>query len=144
MYPRVDVPVLQLSVQPGLGTSHHLEVGRALEPLTREGVLVIGSGHVTHNLRDWMQSRDGAEPLPYVTAFAEWLEDRLAHADEAALLSYRELAPGASRAHPTEEHFLPLFVALGAAGERAQARRIHRGLEGPALAMDAYEFRPAA
>jgi 4,5-DOPA dioxygenase extradiol len=144
MYPRVDVPVLQLSVQPGLGTLHHLEVGRALEPLTREGVLVIGSGHVTHNLRDWMQTRDGTEPLPYVTAFADWLEDRLAHGDATALLAYRELAPDAQRAHPTEEHFLPLFVALGAAGERARSRRIHRGLESPALAMDAYEFSRAA
>jgi 4,5-DOPA dioxygenase extradiol len=144
MYPRVDVPVLQLSVQPGLGTLHHLEVGRALQSLTRDGVLVIGSGHITHNLRDWMLSRHRAEPLPYATAFAEWLHERLANDDEAALLAYREQAPAAERAHPTEEHFLPLYVALGAAGVHAQSRRIHRGFEGAALAMDAYEFRRAA
>jgi 4,5-DOPA dioxygenase extradiol len=144
MYPRVDVPVVQLSVQPGLGTLHHLEVGRALQPLTHEGVLVIGSGHVTHNLRDWMLSRDRTTPFPYVTAFADWLDQRLANGDEADLLAYRDRAPDAERAHPTEEHLLPLFVALGAAGVRPRSRRVPLGYEGAALSMDAYEFGRAA
>jgi 4,5-DOPA dioxygenase extradiol len=144
MYPAVDVPVVQLSVQPGLGTAHHLQLGRALQALTADGVLVIGSGHVTHNLRDWMLSRDRREPLPYVTAFADWLERTLAADDEAALLTYRERAPEAARAHPTEEHFLPLFVAIGAAGEHAAARKVHAGLEGAALSMDAYQFSQAS
>ena len=144
MYPGCDVPVVQLSVQPGLGTTHHLQMGRALQPLTRRGVLVIGSGHVTHNLRDWMMSRDALQPLPYVSAFAEWLESRLASHDEAALLAYREQAPSAARAHPTEEHWLPLYVALGAAGAAAESNRIYAGMEGAALSMDAYQFKPAA
>lgn len=144
MYPAVDVPVVQLSVQPGLGTLHHLQMGQALHALTERGVLVIGSGHVTHNLRDWMMSRDTPQPLPYVTAFAQWLEQSLAAHDEHALLAYREAAPAAARAHPTEEHFLPLYVALGAAGPAAQPSRIYSGMEGAALSMDAYEFARAA
>ena len=144
MYPAVDVPVVQLSVQPGLGTPHHLQVGRALQPLTERGVLVIGSGHVTHNLSDWMTSRDVLQPLPYVSAFSRWLESNLARDDEEALLAYREQAPAATRAHPTEEHFLPLYVALGAAGTTVKSNRIYAGMEGAALSMDAYEFRQAA
>jgi 4,5-DOPA dioxygenase extradiol len=144
MYPAVDVPVVQLSVQPGLGTPHHLQMGRALQPLTGRDVLVIGSGHVTHNLRDWMMSRDALQPLPYVSAFSQWLEGHLASDDEAALLAYREQAPAAARAHPTEEHFLPLYVALGAAGSAVKSNRVYAGMEGAALSMDAYEFRQAA
>jgi 4,5-DOPA dioxygenase extradiol len=144
MYPACDVPVVQLSVQPGLGTLHHLQVGRALQPLAEREVLVIGSGHVTHNLRDWMTSREAQQPLPYVPAFSQWLASRLASNDEAALLAYREQAPAAARAHPTEEHFLPLYVALGAAGTEAKSTRVYTGMEGAALSMDAYQFRQAA
>ena len=144
MYPAVDVPVVQLSVQPGLGTRHHLQMGQALQALTERDVLVIGSGHVTHNLRDWMTSNAAQQPLPYVTAFSQWLEQSLVRDDAEALLAYREVAPAAARAHPTEEHFLPLYVALGAAGAGAQARRVHAGMEGAALSMDAYEFSQAA
>jgi 4,5-DOPA dioxygenase extradiol len=144
MYPAVDVPVVQLSVQPGLGTQHHLQMGHALQALAEREVLVIGSGHVTHNLHDWMTSRDAQQPLPYVTAFSSWLEQSLAHHDADALLAYRETAPGAARAHPTEEHFLPLYVALGAAGSGARSKRIYAGMEGAALSMDAYEFSQAA
>jgi 4,5-DOPA dioxygenase extradiol len=144
MYPGVDVPVVQLSVQPGLGTQHHLQMGHALQPLTERGVLVIGSGHVTHNLRDWMMHRDSTAPLPYVTAFSDWLERSLDAHDENALLAYREVAPAAARAHPTEEHFLPLYVALGAAGAGAESTRVYAGMEGTALAMDAYRFLRAA
>ena len=117
MYPDADIPVVQLSVQPELGTAHHLRLGRALAALAKEGVLIIGSGHATHNLRDWMTNRRRHEPLRYAQAFSEWLHDRLAEHDDDALVAYREQAPEAARAHPTEEHFLPLFVARGAAGE---------------------------
>jgi 4,5-DOPA dioxygenase extradiol len=140
MYPEADVPVVQLSVQPELGTAHHLRLGEALAPLAREGVLVIGSGHATHNLGDWSRSRAEAAPLAYVRDFSEWLHDRLAAGDRQALVGYRDLAPGAVQAHPTEEHVLPLFVALGAAGASAPARRVYEGFEGAALAMDAYRF----
>jgi len=91
-------------------------------------------------LSDWMTSRDAVRPLPYVSAFSRWLEGHLASNDETSLLAYRDQAPEAARAHPTEEHFLPLFVALGAAGSAATSRRIHTGMEGAALSMDAYRF----
>ena len=140
MYPAADVPVVQLSVQADLGAAHHLRVGEALAPLREEGVLVIGSGHVTHNLRDWAQHRGDPQPAAYAVAFADWLEDRLVRGEREALLGWRELAPFATRAHPTEEHFLPLFVALGAAGAGARATRFHRAIEAAVLSMDAYRF----
>ena len=144
LYPEADIPVVQLSLQPGRDTAHHLAVGRALAPLTDDGVLVVGSGHTTHNLRDWMATRGRGGPLPYATAFATWLRERLDAQDTDALLGYRDGAPEARRAHPTEEHFLPLFVALGAAGEGAHAEPVVEGFEGPALALDSYLFRSAA
>ena len=140
MYPDADVPVVQLSVQTAMNPQHHYEVGRALSPLAKEGVLIAGSGHLTHNLRDWMMSRGQTAHAPYAQKFQSWVFDRLATHDVDALTRYRQDAPEAVRAHPTEEHFLPLFVALGAAGEDAQAKRVFDGFEGTALAMDAYRF----
>jgi len=143
MYPATDVPVVQLSVQPELGTAHHLRLGHALASLAADGVLIIGSGHTTHNLRDWMTNPRRPEPLRYAQAFADWVRDHLQARDTAALIDYRERAPDAARAHPTEEHFLPLFVAWGAAGERARAERVVAGFEAGALAMDSYRLVPA-
>ena len=94
MYPERDVPVVQISVQPALGAAHHLRLGEALAPLAAEGVLVIGSGHVTHNLRDWFSSRHDPGALDYVRKFAEWLNVRIAADDRAAVIDYREQAPG--------------------------------------------------
>jgi 4,5-DOPA dioxygenase extradiol len=144
MFPDADVPVVQISIQTHLGAQHHLDVGRALAPLTQEDVLIVASGHTTHNLRDWMANRNGGEPLSYAQAFAGWLHDNLQAHQTDALVAYREQGPGASRAHPTEEHFLPLFIALGAAGQDATAEPLLRGFEGSALAMDSYLFRPHA
>ena len=144
MYPERDVPIVQLSVQPELGPAHHLEVGAALAPLLDEQVLVIGSGHVTHNLRDWSRDDEHAPPLQYAQEFSDWLARTLAADDRESLVGYREIAPGAVRSHPTEEHFLPLYIALGAAGPHARAERIHAGIEARALAMDAYVFESVA
>ncbi|MBL8520302.1 MAG: dioxygenase [Betaproteobacteria bacterium] len=143
LYPAADVPVVQLSVQPSTDPLHHLEVGRALAPLRDEGVLIVGSGHLTHNLRDWMASRRGgnhASNAPYAVEFQAWVKAHLDARDVDGLTRYRSEAPGAVRAHPTEEHFLPLFVAVGAAGRAAKATRVFDGFEGGALAMDAYRF----
>jgi len=140
MYPARDVPVVQLSVQSSLGTAHHLQLGEALAPLADEGVLVIGSGHVTHSLRDWFAHHADPQPLTYVVQFSRWLQQQLERNDREALLNYRDRGPGASRAHPTEEHFLPLFVALGAAGPDARATLVHQAIDGAALSMDAYRF----
>lgn len=138
MYPDADVPVVQLSLQPGLGTRHHLRLGRALRAIQEENVLVIGSGHMTHNLRDWM--RGNGEPQPYAEEFAEWVKDKLEHRDHEALADYRAKAPQGARAHPTDEHFLPLFFALGAAKDDYKAERIFSAVDSGVLSMDAYVF----
>ena len=142
MYPDADVPVVQLSLQPELGPAHHVELGRALAPLADDGVLIVGSGHATHNLRDWMTDPRRQEPLPYAQAFAAWLSERLAAHDTAALVAYREQGPGAARPHPSEEHYLPLLIAWGAAGDDAEVERRSTGFEAGALANDAYLFHP--
>ncbi len=144
MYPGHDVPIVQISLQPDMGTARHVELGRALAPLAADGVLVVGSGHTTHNLRDWMANARRSEPLRYVQAFAEWLDGRLHANDTAALIDYRALAPEAVRAHPTEEHFLPLHVAWGAAGANPRVERVVSGFEAGALAMDSWLFHPRA
>jgi 4,5-DOPA dioxygenase extradiol len=140
MYPEHDVPVVQISVQPSMGTEHHLHLGESLAQLADDGVLVIGSGHVTHNLRDWAMHRNDAVPLDYVAQFADWLQQRLAAGDRDAVLAYRDRAPSAARAHPSEEHFLPLFIAWGAAGAAPRATRVYSAVAGAALSMDAYLF----
>jgi 4,5-DOPA dioxygenase extradiol len=140
MYPQCDVPIVQVSVQTALGTAHHLRLGEALAPLAAEGVLVIGSGHATHNLRDWFMHRSDPHPLDYVVQFSQWLHECLAADDRDSLLGYRDRRPSAARAHPTEEHFLPLFVALGAAGKDSKASRVYSAIDGAALSMDAYLF----
>ena len=137
MYPAAGVPVVQVSVQTELGPKHHLALGGALAPLARDGILVIGSGHLTHNLSE---RRDGP-PAAYVREFQDWVKEKIEQRDFDALADYRALTPHGARAHPTEEHFLPLFVALGAAGADYRAERLYDGIETGSLAMDAYLFR---
>ena len=149
MFPGADVPVAQISVQPSLGTAHHLRVGAALAPLAREDVLVVGSGHMTHNLREWIAyvHRHGLEPgdapvAPYVEQFRGWIDRALRDDDRAALAAWRERAPHALRAHPSDEHFLPLPLAFAAAGPAPRVERIDAGVDAGVLAMDAYLFWP--
>jgi 4,5-DOPA dioxygenase extradiol len=132
------VPVVQISVQPALGPRHHLNLGRALRPLADEGVLIVGSGHMTHNLRDWARGR--GQPEPYAREFAEWVKQKLESRDFDALVEYRSRSPHGARAHPTDEHFLPLFFALGAAPERGRPERVYDAIDSGVLAMDAYVF----
>ena len=134
MYPQHDIPVLQLSLQTSLGPAHHLKIGDALNPLREQGVLIIGSGGATHNLREYFHPAGDQQPYE---DFAAWLHEVLTRRDRDALLDYRRRAPQAARNHPTEEHFLPLFVALGAGG--VQAKRLHHSFD-RTLCMDAYAF----
>ena len=103
-------------------------------------MLIIGSGHATHNLRDWIGHRGQAEPMRYAVEFSTWLTSTLAAHDERALVEYRDRAPSAARAHPTDEHFLPLFVAYGAATEGGAIERVVDGFENGALSRDSFMF----
>lgn len=143
MFPEADVPVIPLSIQSHGGPQQAYRLGRALAPLADQGFLLIASGNVTHNLRDYqLAARNDGQTPAYVRQFSNWLAERLASHDIAALLDYRAQAPGAVQAHPTDEHLLPLFVALGAAGQSAQAQRFHAGIDDYVIAMDAYAFLP--
>ncbi len=138
-WPDADIPVLQLSVQSHLGPGHHLELGRALAPLRADGVLIIGSGSFTHDLSSW-RGQAGMEEPGWVTDFADWMVTALEDRRTCDLLAYRTLAPHAVRNHPSEEHLLPLFVALGAAGPEATARHLHASNTYGVLRMDAFAF----
>jgi len=149
MLPEADVPVFQVSIQTSLGAAHHLRLGAALAPLAGEGVWIIGSGSMTHNLHEWGRFvqdhglEPGAGEAPaYVREFGDAIETALRRADLEFLASYRERAPHAQRAHPSDEHFLPLLVAYAAAGSHPQVERIELGVDGGAIAMDAFVFRP--
>lgn len=144
MYPDADVPVIPLSLPHTATPADAFRLGLALAPLTQRGFLVIGSGSLTHNLRDFQRAfHTGGADVGYVRAFADWFASHLAAGDVEALLDYRRQAPEAARAHPSDEHLLPLFVALGAGGPAANAHRFHSGIDDYVIAMDAYAFRPS-
>jgi 4,5-DOPA dioxygenase extradiol len=141
MYPQADIPVLQLSVQPTMGPAHHLRVGRALAALRQDGVLIVGSGSFTHDLSEF-RGHDPNDAAPaWVNQFADWFHAALSERRTGDLLAYRAQAPFAAKNHPTEEHLLPLYVALGAAGENASAERLHASATYSVLRMDVYAFR---
>jgi len=137
MYPQTNVPVTQLSLLRNADPATHFGLGRALVPLRDEGVLIVGSGAITHNFA-WLEWRtdSGHAPLPKAKIFTDWVADRLATQDIPALLAYRS-APYGAESHPTEDHFLPLFVALGSAMNDSPLRYQPRFAYG-GLAMDAY------
>ena len=114
MLPQADLPVLQVSLPAYFEPAQLYAMGQALAGLREQGVLIVASGSMTHNLRELRRVQGPTEP--YVTAFCDWVEDTLQSGDLSAMLDYRARAPGAERAHPTDEHFLPIYFALGAAG----------------------------
>jgi 4,5-DOPA dioxygenase extradiol len=141
-WPQADIPVIQLSVQTRADVDHHFALGAILEPLRNDGLLIIGSGSFTHDLRSYLPHRhdpEAAEP-EWVTRFADWMDDAIVAGDRDSLRDYRVRAPEAVRNHPTEEHLLPLFVAMGAGGINGKARRLHRSSTHSVLRMDAYAF----
>jgi 4,5-DOPA dioxygenase extradiol len=138
MYPEADVPVVQLSVQSRKGAAHHIALGRSIARLREDNVLVMGSGGFVHNLR--RIGLAGASEPDWSREFSGWMHDRLTVGDEAALADYRRLAPHAEVAQPSEDHFMPLFVALGAGGEKPKATRLHSSATFGSLRMDAYSF----
>lgn len=140
MYPEADIPVAQISVLRGAAPADHVRMGAALASLRDQGVLIIGSGSLTHNLSELRGQRIDSEVPSWVSGFDAWMSDKIASNERDALLRYRSEAPFAQRNHPSEEHLMPLFVAMGAAGEGATAEKIHKSYEYGILAMDAYAF----
>lgn len=135
MFPQANVPVVEVALPAEWGPHEVYRMGAALQSLRGSGVLVIGSGSMTHNLREYFGG--AREPAPYVLAFSRWIEAAITRRDWPALLDYRRQAPHAVRAHPSEDHFLPLFFALGAGGEDATAHYLSREVMHSVLAMDA-------
>ena len=140
MYTEADVPVTQLSIQPQLDPRYHFRVGRALAPLRDEGVLLLATGSITHNLS---KLTFGGAPPDWARQFDEWLFRKITGGEYDELFDYRRLAPNAQVAHPTDEHLLPLFVALGAGSGvdvSGGGRALHRGWTVGSLSMAAYSF----
>lgn len=136
-WPAADIPVVPVSlVRDGDATLHH-RMGQALASLRAQGVLVIGSGSAVHNLG---VLAPGQPPLPWATAFEAWLVKACETGDVAALTSWLKSAPDGRYAHPTPDHFMPLLVALGAAGANAKGRVIHRSWDYGSLAMTSFAF----
>lgn len=138
LYPDADIPVIQLSQPTSPSPLALLELGQALAPLREQGILIVASGSMTHNLYEFRMADKGE---PYAQAFADWVWQRIAEGDLGALLDYRSQAPSAVRAHPTDEHFLPLYFAIGAAGEDwTTATRLDGGVTYGVLSMDSFVF----
>ncbi len=134
MFPDANVPVVSLSLPVRWSNAELATLGERLSALREEGILVIGSGSLTHNLYEIMPQES---PVPaWVDEFATWVSDRLIANDREALLSW-ERAPYAQENHPTPEHFQPLLVAMGAGGD---AKQLHHSVEHGVLAMDVYAF----
>ena len=132
------VPVLQVSMPYDLSAEGAVLLGNALAPLRASGVMIIGSGSLTHNLYEI--GRTAPDDVAYAQTFAAWVRRHVEQRDVEALTDYRRRAPSAARAHPTEEHFLPLLVALGASDPADSVRVIDGGMTYGILSMDSYGF----
>ena len=148
LFPDADIPVLPLAFVPSQSPAQQFGLGEALQPLRDDGVLVLGSGSITHNLgrvfggaampaEDAIEIRESAE-------FRQWMVERSAAHDWEALFNYRTQAPHAVDMHPTDEHLLPWFVAAGAGGRARPAVRLHSSVSMGCLGMDAYAFGASA
>ncbi len=138
LYPDASVPVLQVSLPADLDCDSAWQLGRTLAPLREEGVLIMGSGSLTHNLQEvrWGDDHEAG----YARAFSRWIQDAVLGGQHQHVVGALELAPHARRAHPTTEHFLPLLVTLGASRPEDQASVIGGGIEHGVLSMDGFVF----
>lgn len=137
LYPRADTPAFQVSMPMRLDARSAFEFGRALAPLAAEGVFIVGSGSLTHNLYEYCSEH--GRGAAYAAEFAGWIRDAVAAGDQKRLERALEIAPHARRAHPTPEHYLTLLIAAGAA-EPLPATVLEGGIVHGVLAMDAFLF----
>jgi len=141
MYPEADIPVVQLSVQTELDPQHHLNLGSALRPLREKGVLILGSGGATHNLPEIRKYKIDSEPPDYAVAFDAWLKETITEGKQESLINYEQEGPSAPLNHPyPAEHFLPLFVPIGAASPGTRGRLLHQVFMYGVLSMAAYAW----
>jgi 4,5-DOPA dioxygenase extradiol len=141
MFPRADVPVIQLSLQTAEPPAYQVALGHALAPLRDQGVLIIGSGGATHDLSGMAGNLIDAPPADHAAAFDQWLADTVATGDIDQLVDYRRQAPHADRNHPyPAEHFLPLLVAAGAAAETPAGIGLFRRFAYGVLSLAAYRW----
>ena len=138
--PQGDIPVLPVAFPPDRTPAQLFELGAALASLVDEGVWIIGTGSITHNLRLGLPRPDPVPEIPASAAFRAWFAERSAARDWESLFHYRALAPEAQTMHPTDEHLLPWFIAAGAGGRDDAPIRVHAGVAGGHLGMDAYAF----
>ncbi len=139
MYPKADIPVVQVSVNPYLSVNEQFKIGEALQGLGKEDILVIGSGVTVHNLRmlKWEQS---SAPEPWAAAFDDWLIDKIQKRELDSLFNWENEAPYARLAVPREEHFVPLFIAMGSGDPHAEAKVIHRSYDMGTLSYLCFQF----
>ncbi len=145
IFPDASIPIVQVSVDPRRDAAWHHRIGEALAPLRKEGVLLIGSGHITHNLRAVFTELSTGQSVPSaftarVDAFTDWFADAIETRGGDALLGWKGEAPHVADNHPTDEHLMPIFFAHAAAGEGAVGRRVHHSRTGGALTFDVYRF----
>ena len=137
-YPEADVPVVQLSLRHGASAAENVALGRALAPLRDKGVLIVGSGAIVHNLR--AIAREGSPAPEWATALDDFIVTAVEAGDEAALVKVLDTNAGRI-AHPTPEHLMPLFVAMGAGGGAGHA--IHRSFSWGSISMTSFAFGDA-
>lgn len=140
MYPEADIPVVQLSVQTDLPAEHHLKIGRTLQVLREDGVLILGSGNATHNLSAIQWQNDAVQPPEWVQVFVNWLFKAITEGKQSELIDYKSRAPEALKNHPTPEHFLPLFVPMGAIAENTHGQVLHDTISFQVLSMAAFAW----
>ena len=138
LLPQAQIPVFQVSMPFSLTTTQAVALGRALAPLREQGVMIVGSGSMTHNLHEFRLS--ATNEAAYVREFAAWVRQAVLADAADTLADYRRLAPHAARAHPTEEHFLPLLIAVGANAGESAARTIADEITYGVLSMESYAW----
>ncbi|MDW6004945.1 dioxygenase family protein [Vibrio mangrovi] len=144
MFPDRDIPIISISINSQAGAQRHYELGKALRSLRQEGVLFVGSGGISHNLRAVFTEASNPESIRKMHAFTDWMAEKVEHRDVTAINDYIQVAPYALYNHPTPDHFLPLPCILGTSDESEHGQVLHRSVDMGLLALDAYGFGFAA
>ena len=135
VYPRADIPVVQLSIDETRPASLHFEIGQKLAPLREEGVLIVGSGNLVHNLHAYAWGRHSQEPYDWAVRFEDTAKNMMMANEVKPLVNYEVLGPEAALSIPTPDHYLPLLYVLGARQEGEPIRFPVQGVDGGSISM---------